>query len=216
MVKAEFHCHTCYSGDSLVSIQDLLTTCHQKGLQRVVVTDHNTIQGALEANALDPYRFIVGEEIMTQQGELLGIFVKEPVPSGLSPMQTIEILRSQAAFISVSHPFDFFRAGRWELDNLMKITPHIDAIEVFNSRCLLPRFNNRAKNFAQQNNLLGTVGSDSHYIGEIGTATLTLPDFNDATSLINALTLAQPQVRLSRPWVHFHSRRAAWQKRGSQ
>ena len=139
IVKAEFHCHTSYSKDSLVSIQDLLITCQSKGLQRVVITDHNNIQGAVEANALDPHRFIVGEEIMTKQGELLGFFLKEQVPAGLSPMETIEILRSQGAFISVSHPFDAFRSGHWAPENLMNIVPYIDAIEVFNSRCLFPQ-----------------------------------------------------------------------------
>jgi predicted metal-dependent phosphoesterase TrpH len=72
MVKAEFHCHTCYSKDSLVTIQDLLDICQQKGIQRLVVTDHNSIEGALEARSVDPGRFIVGEEIMTTKGELLG------------------------------------------------------------------------------------------------------------------------------------------------
>jgi predicted metal-dependent phosphoesterase TrpH len=72
MVKAEFHCHTCYSKDSLVTNQDLLDICQQKGIQRLVDTDHNSIEGALEARSLDLGRFIVGEEIMTTQGELLG------------------------------------------------------------------------------------------------------------------------------------------------
>ena len=214
MVKAEFHCHTCNSKDSLLSIQDLLITCQSKGLQRVVITDHNDIQGAVEANALDPHRFIVGEEIMTQQGELLGYFLKEQVQAGLSPMETIKILRSQGAFISVSHPFDDFRSGHWSSENLMNIVPYIDAIEVFNSRCLFRRFNTRAKNFAQEHALLGTVGSDSHYAGEVGSATLSLPDFNDAASLKDALATAQPHLKLSSPWVHFYSRQAAWQKKG--
>jgi len=214
IVKAEFHCHTCHSKDSQLSIKDLLITCQSKDLQRVVITDYNNIQGAVEANALDPHRFIVGEEIMTQQGELLGYFLIEPVPAGLSPMETIKILRSQEAFISVSHPFDAFRSGHWAPDNLMNIAPYIDAIEVYNSRCLFRRFNTQAKNFAQEHALLGTVGSDSHYAGEVGSATLSLPDFNDAASLKAALLVAQPHLKLSSPWVHFYSRQAAWQIKG--
>jgi predicted metal-dependent phosphoesterase TrpH len=214
MVKAEFHCHTCYSKDSQVTIQDLIDICQRKGIQRLVVTDHNTIEGALEAHALYPGMFIVGEEIMTTQGELLGFFMKESIPRGLSPLETINILRSQGAFISVSHPFDAFRRGRWEPENLIKIVPYLDAIEIFNSRCMFSRFNTRAKEFAQQHHLLGTVGSDSHHIREVGTATLTLPDFIDAASLKTSLALAQPHLKLSAPWVHFYSRQAARQKRG--
>ena len=212
MINAEFHCHTCHSKDSQVQIQGLLTTCQHKSLQRVVVTDHNSIQGALEAYAIEPHRFILGEEIMTLQGELLGIFVKETIPAGLPAIKTIEILREQGAFISVSHPFDAFREGHWEPADLLSIVSSVDAIEVFNSRCLLPQFNTRAKIFAQQQNILATVGSDAHSLSELGTATLTLPDFNDAASLTKALSSAKFQLRLSAPWVHLYSRFAAWWK----
>jgi predicted metal-dependent phosphoesterase TrpH len=215
MIKAEFHCHTCYSKDSLVKIQDLLTTSERKGLDRVVVTDHNTIQGALEAHVLDPVRFIVGEEIMTLEGELIGIFMKELVSPRLPAMRTIEVLREQGAFISVSHPFDALREGGWELNDLLKITPYIDAIEVFNSRCMSPKFNTQAEDFAKQHKLLGTVGSDSHTTGELGSATLILPEFDDPAGLKEALKSALPNTRLSMPWVHFYSRYAAWRKKSS-
>lgn len=214
MIKVEFHSHSYGSKDSQVSLQDMLTACQKKDLNRIVITDHNTIEAALQAKAYDSHKFIVGEEIKTQQGELLGIFVNELVPAGLTPMQTIEILRSQGAFISVSHPFDVFRSGHWELENLLKIVPYIDAIEVFNSRCMFASFNTQAKEFALQHHLLGTVGSDSHHSSEIGTATLSLPEFSDAASLITALALAQPHLKLASPWVHFFSRRAASQKKG--
>ena len=215
MIKTEFHCHTCFGRDSLIKIPDLVIACEKKGIQKLVVTDHNMISGALDAQKLDPHRFIIGEEIMTQQGELLGIFIKEKIPAGLSAIKTIELLRSQEAFISVSHPFDSFRRGHWEMDDLLNIVSYIDAIEVFNSRCLLPKFNTRARVFLQHNKLLGTVGSDAHSIGEVGKATLTLPDFDDASSLKHALSLAQPHVRLSGPWVHFYSRYSSWRARSS-
>ena len=91
----------------------------------------------------------VGEEIMTQQGELLGIFVKELIPAGLPALKAIELLRSQDAFISVSHPFDSLRQGHWKEADLLEILASIDAIEVFNSRCLNPQSNTLASNFAQ-------------------------------------------------------------------
>jgi predicted metal-dependent phosphoesterase TrpH len=213
IIKTEFHCHTCYGKDSLIKIQDLVIASEKKGIQKLVITDHNMISGALQAQKLDPYRFIIGEEIMTQQGELLGIFIKEKIPASLSALKTIELLRSQGAFISVSHPFDAFRRGHWEVNDLLKIISYIDAIEVFNSRCLLPQFNTRARVFSQLNKLLGTVGSDAHSIGEVGKATLSLPDFVDATSLKQALSLAQPHVQLSGPWVHLYSRYSSWRKR---
>jgi predicted metal-dependent phosphoesterase TrpH len=212
-VKAEFHCHSSYSKDSLVTIRSMISTCQRKNIQRLVITDHNNILGAIIAHELDQVRFIIGEEIMTQQGELLGIFVKKQIPAGLPASITIELLRSQGAFISVSHPFDSLRQGHWDIDDLLNIVHDIDAIEVFNSRCLNPRFNTLASEFAQQYKLLRIVGSDAHSTGEIGTATLTMPEFYDTSTLRSALSMAQPHVHLSSPFVHFHSRFAKFRKR---
>jgi predicted metal-dependent phosphoesterase TrpH len=212
LFKTEFHCHTNYSKDSLVTLRDLVTTCRKKGIQRLVVTDHNAIVGALQAHELDPTLFIVGEEIMTQQGELLAIFVQELVPAGLPASEAIALLRSQGAFISVSHPFDSARSGHWRTEDLLSITPKIDAIEIFNSRCISPNSNILAADFSYKHHLPGTVGSDSHSLREVGTSTLTLPDFHDAATLKSALMMAEPHVRLSGPWVHFYSIYARWRK----
>jgi len=213
MLKVEFHCHTRYSKDSLVELADLLHVCKRKGIHKLVVTDHNTIAGALKARELAPDQFIIGEEMMTLQGELLGIFIKEEIPIGLSAKAAIELLRSQGAFISVSHPFDTLRQGHWHPDDLISIIPDIDAIEMFNSRCLLPRFNLQSITFAHQHHLLGTVGSDAHSLVEVGVATLTLPDFEDADSLKHSLSFAEPHIHMSPPWVHLYSRYASWSKR---
>jgi predicted metal-dependent phosphoesterase TrpH len=177
-----------------------------------VVTDHNAVVGAFLARELEPFLFIVGEEIMTQQGELLAIFVQELVPAGLTASEAIARLRSQGAFISVSHPFDSARSGHWQLDDLVSILPNIDAVEVFNSRCLSPKSNTLAFDFSLKYHLPGTVGSDSHSLREVGTSTLILPDFHDAATLKSALMLAEPHVRISGPWVHFYSSYARWRK----
>ncbi|HEX9090809.1 MAG TPA: PHP domain-containing protein [Anaerolineales bacterium] len=213
MITVEFHCHTWYSHDSLVRLPQLLATCRKKGLQHLAITDHNTIQGALEAVALDPHTFIAGEEILTLQGELLAYFVKELVPAGLPASETINLLRQQGVFISVAHPFDTLRKGHWTLDDLLEITPYVDAIEVFNSRCIAAQANQQAAEFAQEHHLLATVGSDAHSLGEVAAASLFLPEFHDALSLKQALAQAQKHVRLSSPWVHFYSRYAAWRKK---
>ncbi len=213
MPKVEFHCHTLYSGDSLVDLASLVAVCKRKGIQKCVITDHNSIAGALQAVKLAPDLFIIGEEILTLQGELLGFFLKEQVPAGLSSREAIDRLRNQGAFISVSHPFDKLRKGSWRLDDLTAILPYVDAIEMFNSRCLSPQYNLKAIIFAQQHHLLGTVGSDSHSLSEVGSATLVLPDFYDQVTLKHSLAFAEPHTRLSPPWVHFYSRYASWRLR---
>src|SRR5512138_402692 len=158
MLRTEFHCHTVFSKDSLTPPARLVETCRRKGIDRVIVTDHNTIAGALAARALDPGRVIVGEEILTTRGELLAAFLTEEVPPMLTPEETIRRLRAQDAFISVSHPFDAMRTGAWREPDLLAITPLVDAIEVFNSRCVRPSYNVQAAAFARLHNLAGTVG----------------------------------------------------------
>jgi predicted metal-dependent phosphoesterase TrpH len=212
-IRLEFHCHTNYSGDGLISPPRLIEICRRKGVDRIVVTDHNTIAGALAAMHLDPERVIVGEEILTQSGELLAAFVQEEVPAGLPALEAISILREQGAFISVSHPFDIYRKGHWKIPALLDIAPLVDAIEVFNSRCIFPSFNHKARAFAREHGILGTVGSDAHATSEVGQATHLLADFTDASSLKSALATSEINVRLSGFWVHFYSSYAKWVKR---
>ena len=210
----ELHCHTIYSKDSLTTLEKLLGACQRKGIQRIVITDHNTIAGAVRGKSLDPERVIVGEEIMTTAGELLAAYVKEEVPPGLSPLETIDRLRQQGAFISVPHPFDRPRAGHWELTDLWEILPLVDAIETFNARNMWPGANRAAQKFAQQNNILATYGSDAHTPFELGRGTMLLPPFDDAPGLKKSISQAvSPRLIPSLPWVHFTSRYAVWRKK---
>jgi predicted metal-dependent phosphoesterase TrpH len=214
MIRLEFHCHTEYSHDSRVSIDELIHTARRKHIDRVVVTDHNRIDGAFRAKEKAPDMIIVGEEVMTTKGELLAAFVKEAIPRGLSPTEAINMLREQGAFISVSHPFDSMRSGAWNIEELRKIAPLVDAIEVFNSRCWSMEQNRQASEFALTNSLAGTVGSDAHSSYELGRSTLILPAFNNAAELKIAISSARQDVRMSPFWVHFISTWAKWSKKG--
>lgn len=212
MLRVEFHCHTIYSKDSLTSPEALLAACRRKGMDRVVITDHNSIRGALAAQKLDPERVIVGEEIKTEKGELLAAFVSEEVPRGLAPLEAIRRLRQQGAFISVSHPFDRMRNGAWSLPDLEEIAPLVDAVEVFNARCMQAEFNRLAQRFAKTRGLAGTAGSDAHAAFEIGAAHLLLPEFEGAEGLRRVIAGAQVVGKLSPGWVHFASVYARWRK----
>jgi predicted metal-dependent phosphoesterase TrpH len=210
--RIETHCHTIFSKDSLTRPATLLDASQRKGLDRVIITDHNTLAGAVAAQKLAPDRVILGEEIMTQAGELLAAFVKEEIPPGLTPLETITRLRAQGAFISVSHPFDVTRSGHWKLADLLAIAPLVDAIEVFNARCFSAKMDEQAQVFATQHGLLGTVGSDAHTAYELGTATLELPPFSDAEGLRQSLRHARSRVRRSPAWVRLASRYAVFAK----
>lgn len=210
LLKVEFHCHTIVSKDSLNHIPALLKTARKRGLDRLIITDHNSIQGALQARELDPQLVIVGEEIRTDKGELLAAFVTQEIPRGLPVLQVIQMLREQGAFISVSHPFDRHRG--WQLADLMEIIPLVDAIETFNSRCMDAFDNTLAARFAAEHNLAVTVGSDSHFLPELGRAVMHLPCFSSGQELRQIIRQGQSETRLSAWSVHLASRFAVTYK----
>ena len=213
MITVDFHSHSIFSKDCLTSLESLIRVCDRKHINRIVITDHNTIEGANLAKVLDPVHIIIGEEIKTKQGELLGLFLKEGIPGGLSASETIKLLKDQGAFISVSHPFDRLRNGHWNLSSLLEILPMLDSIETFNARCMTPGANGEAEQFAQYYHIGGTAGSDAHTPHEIGAAMLKIPEFWDPESLRLALPKAQFMGHQSGYWVHFFSYYARWRKR---
>ena len=213
MLKVEFHCHTNASKDSLTRPPDLVEACHRKGIDRLIITDHNTIAGAQAAHALDPQLVIVGEEIMTTRGEILAAFVREEIPKGLSPAETIQRLKDQGAFISVSHPFDEWRQGGWQEADLLEILPHVDAIEVYNSRCMLPSFNHVAHQFAERYDIAGTVGSDAHAAFEVGRSLMLLEPFEGPAEMREVIRGGSARVKWSPPWFHLTSRYASIRKK---
>jgi predicted metal-dependent phosphoesterase TrpH len=212
MIKLEFHCHTHASKDSATRPADLVSTARRKGIDRVVITDHNSIVGARAAQAIAPDLIIIGEEIMTTKGEILAAFVQEEIPKGLTPQETIKRLKDQGAFISVSHPFDEMRKGGWDEKDLLEILPFVDAIEVYNSRCMFPRFNRSARRFAEQHSIPGTVGSDAHASFELGRSLLLLDQFEGPEGLRKVIRKAGIRTKWSPWWVHFVSRHAAMKK----
>ena len=213
MLRVEFHCHTEASKDCLIRPRDLVATARRKGIDRLIVTDHNTLAGARAAQALDPELVIVGEEIMTTRGEILAAFVTEEIPAFLPPAETIQRLKDQGAFISVSHPFDRRRKGHWKEQDLLEILPLVDAIEVYNSRCMFPWFNRSARLFAEKHDIPGTVGSDAHALFEVGRSLLLLEQFSGPEELRSVIRKAIPQVKWSPPWFHFSSRYASFRKK---
>lgn len=212
-LRVEFHCHTWESKDSLLDPANLVASARKQQLDRVIVTDHNTIRGAMEAQRIDSHLIIVGEEIMTTRGELLAAFVQEEVPAGLQPLEAILRLRDQGAFISVSHPFDRARKGAWELDDLKMVAPLVDAVEVYNSRCTVPAANRQAAEFAVWADLAGTVGSDAHAAFELGRSTLVLPAFTTGLELRRCIRSGISETKWSPPWFHLISRYAVYRKK---
>ena len=211
--RVELHCHTHYSKDCLTTLKQMVTTARKRGIDKIAITDHNTAEGAFVFAEAEPDLFFVGEEIMTTQGEILAFFVKETIPPFLSPTETIQRLRDQGAFISVSHPFDKLRRGAWEREELDKIIELVDAIEIFNARCFTAKENDEAAEYAKEHGVMGTIGSDAHAPVELGKANQLMQPFTDVASFTETLQSAQPLAHLSPWWVHGLSSMAKWQRK---
>lgn len=211
LIKVDFHVHSGFSPDSISSINKLYNQAKKVGLSKLVITDHNTIKGAVELQKEYPDFVIVGEEIKTTGGEVLAYFLQEEIPDGLDPLEVFKRLRDQGAVISLSHPYAFNRYG-WLEEEMIEYAEYLDAIETHNARCTAG-MNRDAARFAQEHNLSSTAGSDSHSIGELGRMGLLLPDFSDAASLRQALKSAQPYGHESSMLVRFHSRYAYLSKK---
>lgn len=203
--KVDLHMHTCVSKDGALHPADVIKIAKQRGLDRICITDHNRIDGALAGQAIDPDFVIVGEEILTEHGEILAFFVSEQVPPRLSHQETLDRLEAQGAVISVSHPFDRHRNQPWTEALLAAIAPRLDAIEGFNARSIHSSDNDKALAFASAHNLPITAGSDAHTGREIGAAYLEMPVFAGAQEFRANLPQAKVRGQLSPGWVHLFS-----------
>jgi hypothetical protein len=204
LIRAEFHCHTVYSHDSLVELGALLKACDDRGIDKIAITDHSSMQGALKAHKMAPDRVILAEEIMTPEGEFLGYFMTEEIPQGLPAVEVVRRLRGQGAFISLAHPFDPHRSW-WTEKTLDQILPYLDGLEVFNARCRREEYNQAAYEFALEHGKALMAGSDAHTLKELGRATMTMPRFDDAEGLRAATREATISGELSGLYVHMVS-----------
>ena len=137
LIRAEFHCHSNFSFDSLASIEKMIANCRKKGIGKLAITDHGRMGGSVAAQKLAPDLVIVAEEILTSEGEILAYFMKEEIPDGLEPMEVIRRLRAQEAFISVAHPFDPWRGSHWKEGTLETMVPFLDGFEVLTHAVLI-------------------------------------------------------------------------------
>lgn len=191
MIKIDMHVHTRYSHDSSFSLGRLFSACKRKGIECIAITDHNTIKGALEFQKRFPLRIIVGEEIESRAGEIIGLFLKEEVPAGLSAGKTIASIKKQGGFVYLPHPFDRWRKAPINLKSIEPFWNEIDIIEVFNSRSLISSWNEKALRLAREKKKPFGVGSDAHSEKEAGRALIEMEDFNSPAEFINNLTPAK-------------------------
>jgi predicted metal-dependent phosphoesterase TrpH len=205
-MKLDMHGHTCWSKDSQLRLANLERAIQRVGLDAVCITDHNEIGGALELQARGNVRVVPGEEIRTSEGEIIGLFLQEKIPPGLSPQVTIAAIREQGGLVYIPHPLDRFRASRLRPAALAAVLDQVDVLEVFNARNLLVGDNTRALQLARSRGVHQGAGSDSHTAYEVGHAYVEIADFQSAAELLAALATAVVKGRRSNPLVHARTR----------
>lgn len=203
-VKADLHSHTSLSPDCRMSYEEIIAACRREGLWALASTDHDTLQGARELESRAPFRVIVGCEIRTAQGDLIGLFLEEAIPGGMSMADTARAIREQGGVVYLPHPFDRLRrsAACRFLPDLDSVAPLVDVVEGINARCLFPQDNRRAAEWAAGHGLPLGAGSDAHSGGEIGQAYVEMEPFEDASGFLESIRGARLNGGLSPPWVH--------------
>ncbi|HEY3959037.1 MAG TPA: PHP domain-containing protein [Solirubrobacteraceae bacterium] len=204
LIDVDLHMHTDHSGDCATPVEVLLATAREQGLGAIAVTDHNEISGALEARSQaaepgpqPPLKVIVAEEVKTaSQGEVIGLFIEEKIPRGLSLAETVAEIKRQGGLVYVPHPFDRMHSVP-DYEHLLKILDDVDAIEVFNPRVAIGAFNEEAVRFAAKYRIVAGAGSDSHVAQGLGSVRIRMRDFDGPAEFLQSLRDADITTRPS-------------------
>ncbi|HEY4609618.1 MAG TPA: PHP domain-containing protein [Ilumatobacteraceae bacterium] len=206
-VRVDMHSHTMWSGDSTTTADEISAAVAASGIDVLCITDHNAIKGALELVDLLPCRVIVGEELRTNAGEIIGLFLAERIPVGLQPDDAARAIRTQGGIVYIPHPYDPMRRNLNEpaLEALVE-AGLVDSIEVINAKTSLRSLNERAAAMASDRDLAAGAGSDAHVPDAIGAAFVEMPDFDGPLDLLDKL-------RRGRPVGHYWDQPRPWSAR---
>jgi hypothetical protein len=191
--------------DCSTSLEKIIERCLEIGINCIAIADHGTVEGALKMQSLAPFPVIVAEEILTPHGEIMGMFLKETVPSGLSVEQTISQIRAQGGLVCIPHAFDTVRATALRGKMTEALAQQIDVMEVFNARSPLLRSSAKARAVAEKYGIARSAGSDAHTTDEIGHAYVEMNEFNGKDDFLQALVEGNIIGHRTNPLTHFNS-----------
>jgi glycosyltransferase involved in cell wall biosynthesis len=188
LIDVDLHMHTDHSYDCATPVEVLLAEARTRGLGAIAITDHNEISGALEAQAkADGVKVIVAEEVKTaEQGEVIGLFLEQKIPRGLTLQETIAEIKRQGGLVYVPHPFDRMHSVP-DYEHLLTVVDDVDAIEIFNPRIAISEFNEEAVRFAAKYRIPAGAGSDAHVPQGLGSVRIRMRDFEGPDEFLQSL-----------------------------
>ena len=192
MLRVDLHLHSYYSHDGKSSLEDLAARAGECKLDRIALTDHNTVEGALLFARMAPQLVIVGEEIKTTEGEVIGLFITGHVPPFLTPEDAMDRIHAMGGLTYVPHPLDRRRAN-FLASRVVALAPRIDIIETYNAWCD-EGANRAAAQLAEELGVVTATGSDAHSALELGRSWMEVEDFVDVPDFLVKLRHARHVV----------------------
>jgi predicted metal-dependent phosphoesterase TrpH len=191
-LRIDLHLHSRHSPDSFTTLDRLASRAREVGLDRIALTDHNTAEGALELARREPELVIVGEEVKTAEGEVIGLFLNGSLPGGGHPEEVMDLIHAMGGLTYLAHPFDRRRAS-FEPERVVELADRIDVVEVYNAWCE-PSANRAAAELAFALGKVGATGSDAHSVHELGHSWMEIEPYEGPGDFLEKLAQARHVV----------------------
>ena len=208
-MRLDLHCHSEASADCITPLLSFPERCKERGIHVQAITDHNEIWGAQKLKEMvdnsaagEHMSVIVGEEVSTNEGEIIGLFLQEKIPAGLSPEETVAEIKTQGGLVLLPHGFDPLKRHALKDEARERIADSFDIIEVFNARISNLKWNAAASAWAAQHGLPESSGSDAHTVKDIGSAWVEAPLQKVDTPQALLELLRSPESTASGEWTH--------------
>lgn len=194
-MRVDLHLHSNYSHDGQSSLEELIQRCAEIGLDRIALTDHNTVEGAQALADLAPDLAIIGEEAKTREGEVIGLFITRRLPPYLRPEEVMDLVHEMGGLTYIPHPLDRHRAN-FRLERLVDLADRIDIIETYNAWCE-PAENQAAGRLATELGKVAATGSDAHAAQELGRSWMEMDDYTTPLDFLEKLRSARHVITAS-------------------
>jgi predicted metal-dependent phosphoesterase TrpH len=195
LLRVDLHLHSSYSHDGQSSLNQVIERCRECGIDRIALTDHNTVEGALALQRMEPLLTIVGEEVKTREGEVIGLFITSRLPPYLAPGEVMDLIHGMGGLVYVPHPLDRHRSN-FQAERLVELADKIDIIETYNPWCDAAA-NQAAVRLSMDLDKVAASGSDSHSARELGRSWMEMEDYTSPKDFLEKLREARHVITAS-------------------